>query len=223
MSFWRRTAHGSLCVLFFVVSVVVQLAAQMPGLPVLQTAFASPGVHVAVNVGYSKDASTFAGAAAWAPSSARFQLSAGAGSLNPEGDLDNAIVWGARATVPVLRVRADAVGIAVFAGAGGGRMGDATQLFVPAGASLSYRRALGVRRGISVYLAPFYLWSRASETGTSRSAGLARFSAGVDLAITTSLGVTVGYEGGAKAKSGDPGPAAGTFGAGVSYALSRPR
>lgn len=223
MRFTRRTAHSSLCVLFFAGCLAAQLDAQMPGVPVLQSAFASPGISVAVNVGYSDDASTFAGAAAWAPTSARFQLSAGAGSLNPDGDADPLAVWGARAAMPVLRLRADAVGIAVFAGVGGGRTGDTSSLAVPAGASLGYRRALGARRGISVYLAPFFLWTRASEAGNASSAGVARFSAGVDIAIATSLGLTVGFEGGAKAKSGDPGPAASVFGAGISYALSRPR
>jgi hypothetical protein len=197
--------------------------AQMPGQPVLQNAFGNPGITVAANFGIGNDVKGYGGAAAWAPGSARFQLSAGAGVLDPDrADAERAFAWGARAMVPVLRRAAGALGLAAFAGVGGTKSGGVTQLAVPVGAAVGYRRALGASRVISLYAAPFYNQVRVSGDGGSETGGTFRVSAGLDVALIPALGLTAGYETGATAKDGDPGPQGGVFGVGVSYALRRP-
>jgi hypothetical protein len=198
-----------------------ELVAQMPGVPVLQNAFANAGLTIAVNYGRSDDLQAYAGAVAWAPASARFQVTGGFGAVEPDvGDRFNA--WGARASVPITQaMMGGKLGIGAFAGVGGASQGDASLLHVPAGASMAFRTRLGERRGISFYAAPFYSWTRASIGDVSENNGLVRASFGVDLAVVPSLGVTVGYELGQKAGADEPGPTGGTFGVGISYALRR--
>ena len=55
----------------------VPATAQMPATPVLQNAWANSGITIAANYGRVTGASAFAGALAWAPTNARFQLSIG--------------------------------------------------------------------------------------------------------------------------------------------------
>jgi len=86
-----------------------------------------------------------------------------------------------------------------------------------------YRRALGSSgRAISGYVSPFYSWGRVRENGQTSTHGLFRVSIGVDAAVLPQVGVTVGYETGAKAGVGEAGATGGIFGLGVSYALHRP-
>jgi hypothetical protein len=199
------------------------LAAQMPGVPVLQNAFANAGLTIAVNYGRSDDLQAYAGALAWAPSSARFQVTAGFGSIDPKvGDRSNA--WGARASLPITQtMRGGKVGVGAFAGVGGASQDDVSLLHVPAGATISFRTRLGERRGISFYAAPFYSWTRASIGDESDNKGLVRASFGVDVAVVPALGITVGYELGQKADTDEPGATGGMFGVGVSFALRRGR
>jgi hypothetical protein len=196
-------------------------AAQMPAVPVLQNAFANPGITIAINYGHSDESQAYAGAVAWAPSSARFQVTGGFGAIEPdEGDRVSA--WGARASVPITQtMMAGKLGVGAFAGIGGASQDGVSLLHVPAGASLSWRTRLGERRGISFYAAPFYSWSRASLDGESESTGLLRASFGVDVAVVPALGITVGYELGQTADAGEPGASGGMFGVGISYALRR--
>src|SRR3954463_2255952 len=56
--------------------------AQIPGAPVLQNAWASPGIVGAVNFAGSSGQSVVAAAAGWSPGSGRFQVSGGAGYQN---------------------------------------------------------------------------------------------------------------------------------------------
>ena len=192
-------------------------AAQMPGLPVLQNAFANPGITVAVNAGYSEDAIGYGAAGAWAPSSARFVISVGAGALSPD-EGETAFAAGARASMPVLSFLEDALGVAVFAGAGGATRGEGRQLDVPAGVGIGWRRAFGVSRGISVHAAPMLRWSRNSpEGGSSTSATIFRVSAGVDVTLGTSFGVTVGVESGGRDEDAAPTLSRNVGGIGVSY------
>ena len=202
---------------------VVSANAQMPGVPVLQNAFANPGLTVAVNYGYSDDAKAYAGAIAWAPTNTRFQVTAGFGAMDPDPG-DRTAAWGARAAVPITQgMMTGKLGIGAFAGVGGASHDGISLLHVPAGASVSFRTRMGERRGISFYAAPFYSWTRTSDDGESDSKGLVRVSLGVDVAVVPSLGITVGYELGQTADEdvGEPGATGGMFGVGLSYALRR--
>jgi hypothetical protein len=213
--------------LFFVAiaSTPVRLAAQLPGLPVLQNAFVGPGLAAALNVGGGGGGTTYAGALGWAPRSARFHVSVGAGAFAAGGSTGGA--FGARVAMPVFSLMNGNVGIAAFAGVGGARgpmvqgarvgLGQA-----PIGAAIGYRRALGATRGFSVYAAPFFGYFRSDFGSTTKSAGLFRISVGGDFALTRAIGVTAGLEAGGK-RSGatEPGPDGVIWGAGVSYAFGR--
>ena len=191
----------------------------MPGLPVLQNAFANPGLTAAFDYGHPSHGSTYALAAAWAPGAGRFQLSAGVGSYAPPSG-SSTVSYGARIAIPVLTFMANkSLGVGIFGGAGGASVSGTTLMQVPVGVSVGYRRPVGATRAISVYAAPFYDWTRASASGTSASAGLFRVSAGLDFAVTSSIGVTIGVEGGGTAKAGNPGPDGSILGVGVSYAF----
>jgi hypothetical protein len=208
------TVVHSLAILF-----AQRVAAQLPGVPVLQNAFANPGLTVAVNYGHSDDSKAYAGAIAWAPASTRFQITGGFGAVDPQPG-DRTAAWGARAAVPITQSMMEGkLGIGAFAGVGGA----SPLLHVPAGASISFRTRMGERRGISFYAAPFYSWSRTSDDGESDSKSLLRVSVGVDIAVVPSLGITVGYELGQTAddEAGEPGATSGMFGVGLSYALRR--
>jgi hypothetical protein len=50
-----------------------------------------------------------------------------------------------------------------------------------------------------------------------------RASVGLDVTLASQLGMTIGYETGARAKNTDPGPRGGAFGVALSYALHRQR
>jgi hypothetical protein len=215
----RASVRG--VVVFVAMLAAGKLTAQLPGVPVLQNAFANPGITIAVNYGHSESAHAYAGAVAWAPASARFQLTAGFGTMDPQG-APRAHGWGARASVPITQtMMAGKLGIGAFAGVGGASQDEGNLLHVPAGASVSFRTRMGERRGISLYAAPFYSWTRATVEDESVSKGLLRASFGVDVAVVPSLGLTVGYELGQNADAGEPGATGGTFGVGVSYALRR--
>ena len=125
------------------------LAAQLPGTPVLQNAWATPGIVVALDVGGGSGTSrgsTYAGAAAWAPGAGRFQLSAGAGMNSASGSSSRA-VYGARVAVPLKELMGGNLGIGAFVGVGGGsvNVNDSlrTKSVVPAGLAIGYRRAVG--------------------------------------------------------------------------------
>jgi hypothetical protein len=195
--------------------------AQMPGVPVLQNAFANPGLTIAINYGTGNDLRAYAGAVAWAPTSTRFQVTGGFGSINPDPG-DRTSGWGARVAVPITQsMAAGKLGIGAFAGVGGASQEGTSLMHVPAGASVSWRMRLGERRGVSVYAAPFYSWMRTKLDEESASTGLFRASFGLDITVVSSLGLTVGYELGQTADEGEPGATGGVFGVGVSYALRR--
>ena len=196
-------------------------AAQMLGVPVLQNAFVNPGVTLGVNLASSSEARVYGGALAWVPGSGRLQLSVGVGSLDPDEGSAEA-TWGARAMLPIPRIGTRSLGVAAFVGVGGLSAGDATETRIPIGASVGYRGTLGKSRAISAYVAPFLNYSRLKHDTVSVSKSLLRVSIGVDVAIVRQLGLTVGYEWGGRAPAGNPGPAGGRFGVGLSYALRRP-
>jgi hypothetical protein len=196
------------------------LSAQMPGAPVLQNSWASPGIVVAANFA-SGNGSLWGGAAGWAPASGRFQLSGGAGAHSPKGGSSRG-VYGVRVAVPLMQMMAGRLGVAGFAGIGGGaaKAGDTTAStsVVPAGIGIGYRQAIGTAgRGISAYLDPNYQY----HSGTAGKKGYFRVGGGVDLGISARFGVTLGFESGANAKTGEVGPTSGLFGVGISMKLGR--
>ena len=198
------------------------LAAQMPGLPVLQNGFANRGVTAGINYGSGSGARTYGAAAAFATVGSRFTASLGIGVLDPTAaGLATRSSAGMRVAVMGPRLFDRAVGVAAFAGFGGSprKKEEAGLTTVPAGVAIGYRHAVGESRGISLYAAPFYSWSRSSLNGESASQGLFRISAGLDFALTQRLGVTIGGETGAKAGAGKPGPTATLLGAGLAYAF----
>lgn len=203
--------------------------AQLPGVPVLQNAWANPGITAAVNLGTGGGGRAGALAAAWAPRSGRFQLSGGIGMRDAEPGGRGA-TFGARVAVPVWSFAGGAFGVAGFVGAGAAREPDAvvfgtrrggTVTQVPVGAAVGYRRALGFVRGISVYGAPFYSYNRLAVGDSSTSGSAFRISAGADVGVTSRIGVTAGAEFGGAAKAGKPGPTGTVFGLGASFALGR--
>lgn len=224
---WRHPIRSTVVVFCSALFVCAALftsdtaAAQLPGVPVLQSAFSNPGLTIALDYGRSDDQQAYAGALAWAPSNTRFQLTAGFGWVDPQPG-DRASAWGARASVPITQALMQGkVGFGAFAGVGGASRDDVSQLHVPAGASVAFRTRLGERRGVSFYAAPFYSWTRAKVGDESESKGLVRASFGVDVAVMPSLGVTIGYELGQTADGVEPGATGGIFGVGISYALRR--
>jgi hypothetical protein len=94
-------------------------------------------------------------------------------------------------------------------------------LRIPIGAGVGYRLGLGgaAARGISAYVTPFYVWSRVTAEGeaTERENAL-RASLGLDVGLTRSIGVTVGYEFGG-GRAGTVGGGSSILGAGLSYAI----
>jgi len=124
---------------------------QMPGLPVLQNAFVSPGMAAAVNAGGGSGATTYAAALGWAPGSARFQISVGGGALVSSGETGATV--GLRAAMPVFAFMGGNLGVAAFAGVGGGKGAREAQGRpglgqLPIGAAVGYRRGLGATRGL---------------------------------------------------------------------------
>jgi hypothetical protein len=196
--------------------------AQMLGAPVLQNAFTNPGVTVGVDFGSGSDLSSYGGAVSWSPLSAKYAVAGGIAYLDPKFGSGTA-TYGARLMVPVFH-RFPQFGVAPFVGMGGATMNGVTDWQIPLGVALGYRRAVGTSgRAVSAYVSPFYSWARVRENGVTNTHGLFRVSFGVDAAVLPQVGVTVGYETGAKAGVGEAGATGGIFGLGVSYALHRPR
>jgi hypothetical protein len=195
--------------------------AQMHGVPVLQNAFLNPGTTLGANYGTGERGQVFGAAAAWVPSSGVLQLSGGGAWFDSDTGTSHATL-GLRAMAPIRRLGSRTLGVAVFAGVGGMSIGHrATETRIPVGASVGYRRALGASRGISAYVAPFLSISRVKQDTVGMTRVLFRVSVGVDAAVLPGLGLTIGYEGGAHARAGTPGPSGGLFGIGISYALRR--
>ena len=223
LSFLPRAA-GALVVLIASAAVVRPLQAQMLGLPVLQNGFSNPGITVAVNYGTAEGVRGYGLAAAWAPVSGRFQVSGGGGGYDP----DEGKAWftyGGRVGVPLTKLTGNgSFGVAPFAGLGAASRQGIAIMHLPVGIAAGYRRALGDTRAISVYGSSFYGWTRLTSDAPdveTVSNGVIRFSGGLDVALTPGLGVTVGYEAGAKADAGEPGPTGSVFGIGLSYAFGR--
>ena len=195
-------------------------SAQMPGLPVLQNAFANPGVTVGLNYGRGPDITGYAAAAAWAPGNARFVVSGGIGSVKADAADKANTAFGGRVAVPIKRFKDDAAGVGAFGGYG--NSGSANTSIGVVGLSAGYRRPVGTL-GVSVHVAPSYQRYTVSEDGRSATGNAFRFSGGIDVSFGERFGATMGFEAGGKAADDKPGPSGSMFGLGVSYALRRVR
>lgn len=223
-----RALFRQLGALIVLVTVASAAQAQLPSAPVLQNAWAAPGIAVAADLAGGGDGTIYALAAGWTPSGGRFQLSGGLGWQVRTGAGSRA-AYGARVAVPVLG-RSSSFGAAAFAGFGGagGRgtansartagadtTGSITQ--IPVGVSLGWRHALSTTRGLSFYATPYYMWLG----GSGQSAGLLRVAAGLDAGVTQRIGLTAGIELGASRVRPEGGPSGILYGLGATYALSR--
>ena len=115
-------------------------------------------------------------------------------------------------------------GVAPFVGIGAANRDGMSLLHVPVGVAAGYRRGLGATRAISVYGSSFYSWTRATsdaDEDLSANKGLIRFSLGLDVTVIPKVGLTLGYELGAKADETEPGARSSTFGIALSYAFRR--
>lgn len=194
-------------------------ASQLPGLPVLQNAFANPGITVGLNYGRAVDLTGYAVAVAWAPRSGRFAISGGVGSAKPD-DTTASAAYGGRVSVPVLHVMQGALGVGAFAGFG--TWPFANRSVAVLGVAAGYQRPIG-SLGVSVHAAPSYQRYSISSATEDVSGGLFRFAAGVDVSFGGRFGATLGFESGARHRSDALGTSSSIFGLGVSYALRRVR
>lgn len=197
--------------------------AQIPGTPVLQNAFVNPGVTAAVNFSNLSGASSYAGAAAWAPGSARFQFSGGVGAQTHSGG-STRTVYGGRLTIPFVGATSS-FGFGAFVGyggmSGGGLDSSDAKSLVPLGVTAGYRKAIGASHGISIYGEPIYEW--VTRGGGASNVNVFRGAIGLDLGVTSSIGVTLGLEFGASEPQGSGKPSGTAFGGAISYAFSAGR
>lgn len=212
---------------------MTDVAAQTPGLPVLQGPFITPGRGLGVNYGDGDAFSAIALAASWTPAANRFQVSGGLSGVSPDGASGHGVGVGARVAVPVRTRWTDstsALGAAVFGGVGGAWWSGAGELRVPVGVSLAYRMRLGETRVVAAYLAPYFQWSRrtgdrdaalvaaAEDEGDDRQdSDLARAAVGVEVTITRGVSLSLGYDLGEDAEGGRPGPTSGIVGVGIGW------
>ena len=217
--------------------------AQMPGAPVLQNVWASPGMVGAVDLAGGADGSMYAGAVSWTPGSGRFEVSGGLGYRTRTGVAGSG-VYGLRVAMP-FGGASSSFGFAGFAGIGGGAGGvthtrvscasvpaaagcttipapdsvtidsTASTTEVPIGVAIGWRHVIGATHGISVYATPSFVF----YSGLAKSTGLFRGAIGADFGITSRIGATAGIEFGGSRARGLGGPSGSVYGVGVSYAL----
>ena len=220
--------------LFAVLAVVAAASAgaQIPNSPVLQNAWATPGVSGGVNITGGSDGSLYAGAGSFALSSGKIVLSAGVGYGTRTGGGVSMASYGARVALPLGRDAAT-FGFAPFVGLGGtsnqttyhtvtfrgvipDTLADSTtsSMQFPIGVGFGWRRA-GGGRGFSVYGTPSVVF----YTGGTGSGALFRAAVGGDFAASRSIGITGGIEFGGTRGRGVGGPSGTLYGFGVSYAF----
>ena len=201
-------------------ALVAPLAAQAPGLPVLQNAFVNRGLAFAGNFGGGSGQSFYGVAAGWGLGS-RLAVSAGAGAQRISTTTRGA--YGGRAAMSIWNSGSGALGAGAFIGIGGaprtrtnGVVTSAAVMIMPAGATVSWRHAMG-SHALSVYGSPMYQWTRV-DTGTGvRSAGTFAVAAGLDFAISNTIGTTLGAQFGQTTVATPTGKSTGTLGIAVSF------
>jgi hypothetical protein len=221
--------------------------AQLPGAPVLQNVWATPGLVGAVNVAGGGGSTVYAAALSWTPAAGHLQVSGGTGFANGTGSGSRA-AYGARVAAP-FGGAASTLGFAAFAGIGGGpsrttsttvsctavipscatvtptvstsglfRFDSTTSsAVIPVGFAIGWRHGIGASHGVSVYGAPTYVY----YSGGTSNGGLLRAAFGIDAGITPSIGVTGGLEFGGTRSQALGGPSSAVYGLGVSYAFRR--
>jgi|SRR5689334_1499291 len=197
-------------------------AAQIPGTPTLQNAWAAPGGVFAFNLGGGPPGQTYAAALSYAPSSAKVLFAGGYGWRNGSGTTQSG-VYGLRLAFPfTLGLATGNFGFAAFAGVGGGpeetvrdTLSSTTQ--VPIGLSIGWRRFFGGSQGLSIYASPNYVF----YSGGTANTNLMRVGIGSDIAISPALGVTLGVDLGGTRPAALGGPSGVLYGVGVSYAFKR--
>ena len=196
---------------------------QLPNAPVLQNAFVNPGVTAALNFSNLSGASSYAGAAAWAPGSARFQFSAGLGAQTHLSEPTRTI-YGARVNIPFVGATSS-VGFSAFVGYGalsGGSLDSAeAKSLVPIGVTAGYRKAVGSTHGFSIYGSPIY--EIVTRGGGASNVNVFRGAIGLDVGISSSIGLTLGLEFGGSEPTGSGKPSGTAFGGAISYAFSAGR
>ena len=114
-----RRAARPVAAALLVPCVAAPAGAQLAGVPVLQGAFARPGLALGVNAGTGDDGSAVGAAVAWGLADGRFALSAGAAAFSPpEPYRSPSLTYGARLGWNVLSFAGGAVGVTPFAGVG---------------------------------------------------------------------------------------------------------
>jgi hypothetical protein len=211
---------SSVAALALAATLAAPARAQLPGAPVLQNAWSTPGIVAAIDLGGGSDGSVYAAAASWTPGSGRFQLSGGGGIQTRTGGSSRG-VYGLRAAIP-LGGAASTFGFGAFAGIGGGpspktsvpdSVPNTTE--IPVGVAVGWRHTVGATHGLSLYGTPSYVYF----SGGSKSAGLFRMGIGADVGITPAIGATLGIDFGGKRARRLGGPSGSQYGLGLSYAL----
>jgi len=224
----------------------VNADAQIPGLPVLQNAWATPGIDAALNIG-GGDGSVYAGAVSYTPAGGHFEVSGGLGFRSQPGAKGSA-VYGVRAAMP-FGSATGSFGFAAFAGIGGGSS-STTHTVAPCllgvtpgctptpssglsdtgtvtvdSTSNSLEIPIGVgigwRHAIGAThgVSVYATPSYVFFTGGSKSGGLVRAALAADVGITQAIGGTLGVEFGGTRPRGAGGPTGVLYGLGVSWAF----
>ncbi len=221
-------------------------AAQMPGAPVLQSAWAIPG-HAASGTGSGGGASyTFALTDAWGSDSGRVAITASAGwqtgatishsGLGGSASVPSRLVYGARIALPLVKIggAAGQFGLAAFAGVGGGQAAQGPPVIpspgggatsdsvsmtaeVPIGFAMGWRHVAADGESLALYASPSLVY----VAGGRRSNELLRAAFGADVGLTPMLGVTAGVEVGGKRDEQLGGPSGVLFILGCSLSLGR--
>lgn len=208
-------------------------AAQIAGLPVVQSPFPGRGVVVAVNGGSSDDFDTIGGAALFTPGSQRLSVTVGLGAAHGGGQ--SFTTAGARAAFHIPLGTSGRLGIAPFVGVGGiradsveipgavtpeGEVPRTSYSFVnvPIGASIGIRVPIGVTRAVTFHAAPSWqLWRFIVSGFGDTSQSYWRLGLGSDVSITERIGLSAAFETGYQADPGELGPTSNVWGVGVSY------
>jgi len=209
--------------------------AQLFSLPVVQSPFPGRPFAVALDGGTASDGVRMGGVAIAAHRPAGRTVAAL--GIGRAGGFERArATYGARLSYALRFGESGALAAAPFAGYGVVARGDSTQnpgreprlsgslTVVPVGAGLGYRRQL-FGRAAAVHLTPQAQWWRRGAGGglTSASTWFGRVGAGVDVALTTQIGLSLAGEFGASTADVSAGPRGRVFGVALSYAPARRR
>jgi hypothetical protein len=194
------------------------VAAQAPGLPVLQSAFYVRGFAIGADAAGGNGTRTGAAALSYSPLTGTLIVVGGIGSVHAAGISET--TTGFRVAYRFRTFGADRqIGAALFLGAGGAGTKKTTRVrSTPIGLSFAYRRALGETRALALYAAPYYDATRVTPpTGVAKTTSRFRAGLGADVAVTSSIGAGIGLDIGAAAPTNAPLLATTLFGGGLSY------